>query len=164
MSLLTHKKIKVLGTEKLEDVIPYILQPSDNGKKKHRRNYYYGDRKFSVKLSGQRMALLAREKECACCGYTGVIFRLEIAGCYSPHFNLYAAHPEGLILMTMDHILPKSHGGQTTEDNLQLLCKTCNEKKRNRLIEIPDLRKELGISDDLIKQNRQLAVDWLLSH
>ena len=33
--------------------------------------------------------------------------------------------------MEGDHIKPWSKGGQTTSDNLQLLCKTCNIKKSN---------------------------------
>lgn len=31
--------------------------------------------------------------------------------------------------LTMDHIVPRSRGGLTTDENLQALCKPCNEAK-----------------------------------
>tara|TARA_B100000941_G_C28379108_1_gene486339 strand:+ start:201 stop:734 length:534 start_codon:yes stop_codon:yes gene_type:complete len=34
--------------------------------------------------------------------------------------------------LTLDHVLPKSRGGQNTWDNLVSACKKCNQKKGNR--------------------------------
>jgi len=34
---------------------------------------------------------------------------------------------------TIDHVIPRSLGGTNKEDNLQLLCKECNEEKADRL-------------------------------
>ena len=168
---LTHRGIKVLGVQPLENVLPHIVQPdqfiekgaSDNGRryKKIHRTYSIGGQFYRVKMSGQRMALLGRERECACCGHTGVLFRLESSGCYSPHFNLYGAHESGLILMTMDHINPRSCGGKTFPGNLQLLCKICNEKKKNRPITLEVLREELEITQHVIDTRRKLAADWI---
>ena len=35
--------------------------------------------------------------------------------------------------MAIDHIIPLSRGGTNEADNLQLLCRSCNSKKGNRL-------------------------------
>ena len=36
-------------------------------------------------------------------------------------------------LFQIDHITPMSKGGKTVSDNLQLLCRTCNMKKGNKI-------------------------------
>lgn len=36
------------------------------------------------------------------------------------------------VLLTLDHIKPRSKGGKATADNLQTLCKMCNEEKGAR--------------------------------
>lgn len=48
------------------------------------------------------------------------------------HLNLYAINSSGHeVLMTKDHIIPKSLGGKNHITNLQPMCTNCNNKKGN---------------------------------
>lgn len=50
------------------------------------------------------------------------------------HFNLYALALDGQeILMTCDHIIPKSRGGTSHIENLQTYCIICNSAKGNSI-------------------------------
>lgn len=45
------------------------------------------------------------------------------------HVDVYTADFE---MMTIDHIIPKSKGGENTLENLQPMCNTCNAKKADK--------------------------------
>ena len=68
---------------------------------------------------------------CARCGVRGLFFAKERwpdVDCW--HLNLYAITAGGdEVMLTKDHIQPKIYGGSSTLDNLDVLCKTCNEAK-----------------------------------
>ena len=50
------------------------------------------------------------------------------------HLNLYAVDDNGdEILMTKDHIMPRSKCGIDDISNYQTMCKLCNEAKGNKL-------------------------------
>jgi len=100
-------------------------------------------KRFRVKMSTQRLQLLGRKQKCACCGLEGTYFALEYSGCVMPpHFNLYGYNRYGHeILLTMDHITPKAAGGATSNKNLQLLCEPCNQKKRDHVLSLSELRE-----------------------
>ncbi len=73
------------------------------------------------------------QKGCKCCvcGKEGAYFKLDAdrdGGNIENrrHFNLYA---EDGTLMTKDHILPRRWGGKDDIDNMQTMCKDCNEAK-----------------------------------
>lgn len=92
-------------------------------------------------MCGERMRLLGRTQECACCGVKGDHFWLEHSGCFTPHFNLYALNQHGQpVLMTLDHIIPRSKGGRTTAENIQLLCTRCNAAKKDEMLTLDQLR------------------------
>jgi len=42
---------------------------------------------------------------------------------------------QSLLLLEVDHIIPVSKGGLSTEDNLQTLCWKCNRTKSDKIIE-----------------------------
>lgn len=49
------------------------------------------------------------------------------------HFDLFHIDEGGRILMTVDHIIPKSLGGKWNMENLQPMCTKCNHKKGDTL-------------------------------
>jgi hypothetical protein len=70
--------------------------------------------------------------QCVTCGVEGVYFALERRkGDDCLHLNLYGILNNRELLLTRDHILPRSKGGTDALSNLQPMCKICNEKKRD---------------------------------
>ncbi len=62
--------------------------------------------------------------KCVSCGIEGSYFRKERG-----HMNLYTSDGK---LMTRDHIIATSRGGEDTLENSQTMCAACNSKKGNR--------------------------------
>jgi HNH endonuclease len=54
--------------------------------------------------------------------------------------------------LTLDHVIPRSRGGQSTWENLVASCRACNGRKGNRLL------KEAGMH--LIRQPRPLEQEY----
>lgn len=67
---------------------------------------------------------------------------LDVHCCYysRAHFNLYAVQGRRLVLMTKDHIVPRSKGGTDDLTNLQTLCTNCNNRKGDKDLTIEELR------------------------
>lgn len=110
------------------------------------------------KTNTNRLMLFQKNQKCVSCNLVGTLFLLQshkpnppIVGhnCFIeecpwcavrarprtsdigdyPHLNLYARGRSRLILMTQDHIIPKSRGGADELLNLQTMCSTCNNAK-----------------------------------
>ena len=79
------------------------------------------------------MVFVNKGTKCAGCETTGIVFRLEKYYNQSIHWNLYAIVNNKYILMTADHIIPRSRGGPTTQENLQPMCQPCNVLKKDLL-------------------------------
>ena len=60
--------------------------------------------------------------------------------------------------LTLDHVYPKSKGGGNGTDNLQTLCKTCNEIKGSSIIDINSLPKRILLRIELIKSGKVISV------
>lgn len=71
--------------------------------------------------------------KCAKCGFTGEYFAVERHKSHETdyyHLNLYGRNRIGHeIMMTVDHIYPKSKGGKNHLSNLQTMCESCNRGK-----------------------------------
>jgi hypothetical protein len=87
---------------------------------------------YTVRMDSSRYFVFKRSLACVACGIKGSKMLLEInQHDKSPHFNLYAEENGKLILMTKDHIHPKSKGGKNEIENYATMCCQCNNLKGN---------------------------------
>jgi len=65
--------------------------------------------------------------------------------------------------LTMDHVLPKSRGGDNTWTNLVTCCKKCNQKKRDRTPEEAGMKlnkKPLKPSNSILRFTNKIIPIW----
>ncbi|RDJ35062.1 MAG: hypothetical protein DWQ19_09510 [Crenarchaeota archaeon] len=122
------------------------------------------DSVYNVRMNSHRYFFFKQNHICVACGLAGEKFLLQQNPCdKSPHFNLYGVENDELILMTKDHVLPKSKGGKNSHDNYVTMCIICNNLKANYEI-TPDQIRELR---SLKEQNPELPkkqLGKLISH
>lgn len=131
-----------VSIKEVESVLKdYVLNNMDTPKvifHKHSK-----PKKFEAEICGEKIhALSDRYKtfftkgyKCSCCGIEGKYFALEKdENSKRYHLNLYAVKDDGTeVLMTKDHIIPKSKGGTNHIENYQTMCQECNVNKGNKL-------------------------------
>ena len=91
---------------------------------------------YLVNVTSLRLLTLKRSQVCCKCGREGHVFRLESSRKTDPypHLNMYHITSDNrLILMTKDHIIPKSLGGPDTLANTQTMCTECNREKDTKI-------------------------------
>lgn len=92
-----------------------------------------------IHMSSDRYkTFLLKGTKCVTCGLEAKYFAKETFNnnCKTTrwHFNLYALDEKGNeVLMTKDHVIPRSKGGQDIIDNYQTMCSICNCKKGNNM-------------------------------
>ena len=91
--------------------------------------------KDNIKINSIRLKTFYKNQKCVQCGIESKFFRKEKGLCdKSYHLNLYAIDEKGNeVLMTKDHIIPKSKGGSDKLKNLQTMCYNCNQQKSNSI-------------------------------
>lgn len=118
-----HKLIRIAEFA-VEDVLPYIT------KEETKRTYTAGGKDYLVKMNSDRYFVFLTSLKCVSCGIEGTHMMLELnPGDNAPHFNLYAMESGRYVLMTKDHIVAKSKGGDNALDNYETMCAVCNNLK-----------------------------------
>ena len=81
-----------------------------------------------------KMRTILKSQRCKNCGIEGNVFKLEsdYTEC-SPHLNLYYVLNDKIMMLTCDHIIPKSKGGLNVDENTQTLCRKCNIHKGSKI-------------------------------
>ena len=96
----------------------------------------YNNKAYRIKLSSDRyLNFLKNGTNCVHCGLTGKYFWVErFKDQDKYHLNLYGIDESGKeTMLTKDHIIPLSRGGEDSIENFQVLCDVCNFKKGNSL-------------------------------
>lgn len=134
-----------------DEVFPYITQ--EEGAK---REYKVEDQSFMVRMNSDRYFVFQNNRRCVVCGLEGTKMILDLnPGDQSPHFNLYGEKDGRLVLMTKDHIVPKSRGGPDALGNYQTMCSCCNNLKANYDLtpqQVAELRMLFDNEDKLPKK------------
>ncbi len=109
------------------------------------RTYRHGQLKSMAILDGEEIAVTNRLRtylkgtDCVACGAKGAYFRkTRQSDQPRPHLNLYAIKNNSEVLMTSDHIVPRSKGGADKVENLQPMCAKCNRTKADSMPEGSD--------------------------
>lgn len=122
-----------MALETLAEFSPSEILPFVPRKKS---NFKIGDQEFVVKTCSMRLQVFKKSLVCVGCGLVGSVLKLQRQPDRNerPHLNLYAKRENEngtveWVLMTQDHIRPRSKGGKDRLDNLQTMCAECNVKK-----------------------------------
>lgn len=130
----------VFAALSVEQVLPFLATEHEHNDKS-KKTFITSNGDFTVKVNTKRLQCFVKSGiKCVACGIKGSLFHIERHSrehsAISPHLNLYAKKDEELILMTQDHIIPKSKGGKDHLANLQTMCFLCNEKKGTTIIPV----------------------------
>jgi 5-methylcytosine-specific restriction endonuclease McrA len=128
------KMMDTIGQFKANDILPYI-----NTGGPVRKEYIVNNKSYIVKMNSARYKIFNEYPKCIACGLKGEIYLLEKHKVVdkrwkyvSAHFNLYGVENDVLVLLTKDHIKPKSKGGRNNIVNYQTVCEICNYLKKNQ--------------------------------
>jgi 5-methylcytosine-specific restriction endonuclease McrA len=136
----THKnravRIQTYSVDEIFDFLrnnPFQIDPSVPKWRAPKKQYYIDSNGNKMSVRRARVFL---EKGVRCqCGLCGSFFALEKWNDGGLHLDLYAKDKVGDdVLMTIDHINPKSNGGPDEIENYATMCKVCNEDKADIVI------------------------------
>lgn len=116
----THNGLERLKTLTIEEVFGWI--------EANPKRIYWEKDEFVINT---KRAKVFHKKGAICvnCGVKGKFFALEKDKGGGIHLDLYGLIDDEEVLITIDHIIPKSKGGVNKLINFQTMCKLCNEMK-----------------------------------
>lgn len=86
--------------------------------------------------ASMRLRTYTKGTDCVVCGLKGAFFaseRQSLQATSKYHYNLYGYNEKGEeVMMTSDHIIPKSKGGVNGLKNRQPMCYPCNQAKADK--------------------------------
>jgi len=130
----SHPEYERLGTLYIDEVMPHI------GKLKY-PNHTRIEHEFCGEMiyvdSLRYLTYKVHGTVCEKCGLKGLYFAIErhsIRDSDRYHLNLYGKNEDGKeVMMTMDHVIPKSKGGLDHTSNTVPMCEPCNFEKADNL-------------------------------
>ena len=120
---------------------------------------------YYVNQHSLRYKTFDRSCVCCCCGIVGTRMFLDTPdyGCGRAHFNLYAEWNGRLVLMTKDHVIPRSKGGEDVVENMRIMCTVCNGHRGDLDIPLDELYELVIVKEIERKARNERAVRALLS-
>ena len=127
-------------------VLPHLARPNTHLESQNVWDIQLGEKRIRLFTGRSRYQLIKKTQVCACCGLQGSFFTVESGRNHAPHLRLYGiGRYNKHIIMTLDHIIPKSQGGRREPDNSQMLCKICNTIKDNDVLSIEELQHKISL-------------------
>lgn len=139
-ALIDHLQLHVVSAI---DEAPNVIKQLKGRASSADQTFKLGGVKAS--MSGKRARPFAHNATCCKCGLTSDIAILGnriSEGSQQECVNLYAVVNDKLVLMTVDHYLPRAFFGNDTPENLVVMCQPCNSDKQHTLSD--ELLKDLN--------------------
>jgi 5-methylcytosine-specific restriction endonuclease McrA len=122
--VLTHNGLKRITIFSITEIFDWLQENP-------RKTYWeYGNYRIKMKRA---KVFFKKGLICVSCGTRGEFFALEKDRGGGIHLDLYGYIDKDEVLMTIDHIIPKSKGGLNKLINFQPMCKLCNELKSDEI-------------------------------
>lgn len=123
---------KILPTHNgLVRIKKYTIQEVFNWIKENPRRVYWEKDDYVINTKRAKI-FYKKGVMCVNCGVKGEFFALEKDKGGGIHLDLYGLIDGEEVLITIDHIVPKSKGGVNKMINYQTMCKLCNEMKADK--------------------------------
>lgn len=119
------------------------------------KNYEIKGKTYRINIGNERYHVLNKQRQCACCGIHATrMFLAEFNENDQQGYNFRvfaetknnSVEDSHLVLMTKDHIIPKSEGGSDTLENYQTLCCLCNHMKAHMGLSLEQIRSSLFVA------------------